>query len=567
MAEKKPTRPRRGSPGLIPEIRALLPQCMLQDRSRIERRLKGLQRRSRRDPQALGRLKNQASKSAALVKRRRRGRPDVSYPDALPITAKKAEILEAIKQNPVVIVAGETGSGKTTQLPKICLEAGRGLAARIACTQPRRVAAVSVSRRIAEELGVTWGREVGCRIRFKDQTAPETTIKMMTDGMLLAEVQGDRDLLEYDTIIIDEAHERSLNIDFLLGYLKQLRRRRPDLKLIITSATIDVDAFSQAFDNAPVIEVSGRMYPVEVRYRPMEELLGPGDDFTYIDAAVAAVDEIMSESREGDLLVFLPTEKDIHETRRRLEGRSFRHTEVLPLFGRLTQADQQRVFHTQRYRRIVLATNIAETSLTIPGIRYVVDTGLARISRYNSRTQTHRLPVEPISQSSAQQRAGRCGRLSGGICVRLYEETDLESRPQYTQPEIQRANLAEVILRMLALRIGDIETYPFVDPPKPQAVQGGFQLLSELGALDDQRRLTSTGRDMARLPIAPTVSRMVLQAQKEGALREVLVIASAISVQDPRVRPLEQEAEADREHRAFVHPGSDFLGLLNIWNT
>ncbi|MDA0747299.1 MAG: ATP-dependent RNA helicase HrpA [bacterium] len=471
-----------------------------------------------------------------------------------------------MKQHPVVVVAGETGSGKTTQLPKICLEAGRGLSGTIACTQPRRVAALSVSRRIAEELGVTWGKEVGCKIRFRDQTAPETLVKMMTDGMLLAETQNDPDLLEYDTVIVDEAHERSLNIDFLIGYLRQLRERRPELKLIITSATIDTEAFSEAFGGAPVIEVSGRMYPVEERFRPMEELLEGNDEFTYIDAALQAVEEVMAESARGDVLVFMPSEKDIHETRRRLEGRQFRFTEVLPLFGRLTASEQQKVFSTQKYRRIVVATNVAETSLTIPGIKYVIDTGLARMSRYNPRTQTQRLPIEPISQSSARQRAGRCGRVSGGICVRLYSEQDFESRPKYTQPEIQRANLAEVILRMLALNLGEVETFPFLEPPRPQAIQGGFQLLKELGALDEQNRLTRMGRDMARLPIAPTVSRMVLEAEKEGAVREVLAIAAAISIQDPRVRPLDAQKEADRAHKRFVHQESDFLTLLNIWN-
>ena len=562
---KQDTRRRRPGGGRVAEIRALLPQCMLQDRVRIEAQLQGWLR-GRRDPKVLTRLADQAARSAKLLDRRRRRRPKITYPEDLPLVAVKDEILQAVRAHPVVVVAGETGSGKTTQLPKICLEAGRGLAGKIACTQPRRVAALSVSRRIAEELGVAWGREVGCKIRFKDETAPETYIKMMTDGMLLAETQGDSLLHEYDTIIIDEAHERSLNIDFLLGYLRVLRKKRPDLKLIITSATIDTEAFSRAFDDAPVIQVSGRLYPVEVRYRPMEEVLEEGSEFTYIDALVQAVDEVVAASPRSDMLVFLPTEKDIHETRRRLEGRSYRHTEILPLFGRLTPADQQRVFSVGGRRRIVVATNVAETSLTIPGIRYVIDTGLARLSRYNARTQTHRLPIEPISQSSAQQRAGRCGRVSGGICIRLYSESDFLSRPVYTQPEIQRANLAEVILRMLALKLGDVETFPFIDPPRPQAIQGGFQLLHELGALDEGRRLTRMGRDMARLPIAPTVSRMVLQAHKEGALREVLVIASAISIQDPRVRPLEQEAEADREHRKFVHKESDFLALLNIWN-
>ena len=531
----------------------------------ITRQLRQMQRRKQRDTERLKKLKAQAERSVAL-RRNRQDKPlKVTYPDELPITARKDEIVEAIREHPVVIVAGETGSGKTTQLPKMCLEAGRGVEAKIACTQPRRVAALSVSRRIAEELGVTWGAEVGCKIRFKDETAPETRIKMMTDGMLLAETQGDSNLHEYDTIIIDEAHERSLNIDFLLGYLRLLRKQRPELKIIITSATIDTETFSKAFDNAPIIEVSGRMYPVDIQYWAMDEMMAHDDVFTYIDAAVTAVDAVVDEG-PGDILVFMPTEKDIHETRRRLEGRQFRFTEILPMFGRLTAGDQQKVFQTQSYRRIVVATNIAETSITIPGIRYVIDTGMARVSRYNPRNQTHRLPVEAISQSSAKQRAGRCGRVENGICIRLYNEKDYLSRPEYTQPEIQRSDLAEVILRMISLQLGDVETFPFIDPPRPQAIEGGFNLLTELGALDENKRLTPMGRDMARLPIAPTVSRMVLQAQKENALREVLIIASAISIQDPRLRPLEQEKEADREHKRFVDVTSDFLALLNIWN-
>jgi len=494
-------------------------------------------------------------------------RPAISYPSDLPILTRKDEILEAIRRHPVVIVAGETGSGKTTQLPKICLEAGRGTAGMIGCTQPRRIAALSVSRRIAEELGVTWGREVGCKIRFTDETSPDTCIKLMTDGILLAEIQSDPDLRVYDTILIDEAHERSLNIDFLLGYLRRLRSRRPDLKIVVTSATIDVEAFSTAFDHAPVIEVSGRMFPVEIRHCPMEELARGDEDYTYIDAALHAVDTVMTETPTGDVLVFMPTEKDIHETRRRLEGRAYRHTEVLPLFGRLTVADQQRVFSSRPGRRIVVATNIAETSLTIPHIRYVIDTGLARISRYNPRNHTQRLPVESVSQSSARQRAGRCGRVSGGVCIRLYGEKDLLARPLYTPPEIQRADLSEVVLRMLALRLGDVYTFPFLDPPRKQAIQSGFQKLEELGALDAQQRLTPMGRAMARLPVPPTVSRMLLQAQKEGALRETLVVAAGISIQDPRVRPVDQQKNADTEHRKFAHPESDFLSLLNIWNT
>lgn len=537
---------------------------MLKDGMEIARQLRQIQRQKQRDTGRLKNLKVRAERSAALRKDRGENSLHLTYPDALPIVARKDEIVRAIREHPVVIVAGETGSGKTTQLPKMCLEAGRGVAAKIACTQPRRVAALSVSRRIAEELDVAWGAEVGCKIRFKDETAPETQIKMMTDGMLLAEIQGDPNLYEYDTVIIDEAHERSLNIDFLLGYLRLLQKRRPELRIVITSATIDTEAFSKAFDNAPIIEVSGRMYPVDVQYLPLEDLAGASDVLTYIDAAVTAVDMVVDAGR-GDILVFMPTEKDIHETRRRLEGRHFRFTEILPLFGRLTAGDQQKVFHKQRYRRIVVATNIAETSITIPGIRYVIDTGLARISRHNPRNQTHRLPVEEISQSSARQRAGRCGRVQNGVCIRLYDEKSFLARPEYTQPEIQRSDLAEVILRMIALRLGDIETFPFIDPPRSQAIQGGFNVLRALDAIDDQKRLTPLGRDMARLPLAPTVSRMILQAQKERALREVLVIASAISIQDPRVRPLEQEKAADQEHKRFLDGESDFIALLNIW--
>ena len=554
----------RKRPSLMSAVWSLLPACMLQDGMEIARQLRQLQRQKRRDTVRLKKLKVQAARSAALRKDRGENPLPVTYPEALPIAARKDEIVRAIREHPVVIVAGETGSGKTTQLPKMCLEAGRGVAAKIACTQPRRVAALSVSRRIAEELEVAWGAEVGCKIRFKDETVPETRIKMVTDGMLLAEIQGDPNLYEYDTIIIDEAHERSLNIDFLLGYLRLLQKRRPELRIVITSATIDTEAFSKAFDNAPIIEVSGRMYPVDVQYWPLEDLAGENGAQTYIDAAVTAVDMVADAGR-GDILVFMPTEKDIHETRRRLEGRHFRFTEILPLFGRLTAGDQQKVFHKQRYRRIVVATNIAETSITIPGIRYVIDTGLARISRHNPRNQTHRLPVEEISQSSARQRAGRCGRVQNGVCIRLYDEKSFLARPEYTQPEIQRSDLAEVILRMIALRLGDVETFPFIDPPRSHAIQGGFSVLRALDAIDDNKRLTPLGRDMARLPLAPTVSRMILQAQKERALREVLVIASAISIQDPRVRPLEQEKAADQEHKRFVDGESDFIALLNIW--
>ena len=536
---------------------------MLQDRVRIERRLR---RRGRLGPKEVELLLGQARSSARLRERRRENLPNPTYPKALPISDRKDEILAAIKAHPVVVVAGETGSGKSTQLPKICLEAGRGEAARIAVTQPRRVAALSIAQRVADELKATYGRDIGCKIRFRDQTAPETCIKVMTDGMLLAETQTDPDLLEYDTIIVDEAHERSLNIDFLLGYLRLLRRKRPDLKIVITSATIDTETFSKAFDDAPVIEVSGRMFPVEVRYWPLDEILQDRGDYTYLDAAASAVEEILRTSRQGDLLVFLPSERDIRETRERLERRKLRGVEILPLFGRLTAGEQQRVFAPGDRRRVVLATNIAETSLTIPRIRYVVDTGLARLSRYNPRTHTQRLPIEPISQSSARQREGRCGRVADGVCIRLYSEQDFLSRPEYTQPEIQRANLAEVILRMINLKLGDIEAFPFIDPPTKAAIAGGFQLLSQLNALDENRALTPIGRAMARLPIDPTVSRMLLQAREEQALSEVLVIAAAISIQDPRERPLEEQDAADQMHRQFHDKNSDFLAYLNIWN-
>ena len=548
----------------VVELRERLSKCMLLDRARIARRLQRLDQHKDR-ARELGILREKIEQSLRLLERRRRGRPQTSYPEELPVSARRAEIQRAIEENPVVVVAGDTGSGKSTQLPKICLDAGRGVLGKIACTQPRRVAALSVSRRIAEELGVTWGREIGSKIRFKDHTAPETYIKMVTDGILLAEIQGDPDLLEYDTIIVDEAHERSLNIDFLIGYLRLLRRRRSDLKIVITSATIDTDAFSEAFDQAPVIQVQGRMFPVEVRYWPLEELLESRDEYTYIDAVLTAVEQTLQETREGDVLVFLPGENDILETRDRLRERAG-GAEILPLFGRLSAADQQRIFQRGDRRRIVLSTNVAETSLTVPGIRYVVDTGMARISRYNARTHTHRLPIESVSQSSADQRKGRCGRLEGGICIRLYEEEDFESRPRFTSPELQRANLADVILRMLAHRIGDVRTFPFLDPPKEQAIQGGIRQLQELGALDERQRLTRLGRRIARMPIAPTVARMVLKADQEGVLEEVLVVAAAISVQDPRERPMELKAQADEMHQRFVHPESDFLTLTNIWN-
>jgi ATP-dependent helicase HrpA len=544
----------------------------------------------------------------------------LEFPPELPISARAEEITQAIQANSVVILAGETGSGKTTQIPKMCLAAGRGTNGRIACTQPRRVAALSVSRRVAEELGVRWGREVGCKIRFNDETTDATVVKFLTDGMLLAEVQGDPLLRAYDTIIIDEAHERSLNIDFLLGHLRTLRYKRPELKIVITSATIDTDAFSKAFDDAPIIQVEGRMFPVEVIYAPLDELgsdAAEGDEresraeaLHYIDGTVEAIERILHSSgsetgNSGDVLVFLPSERDIREVRDLLESKIQNQKskiELIPLFGRLSNAEQQRVFAPTQRRKIVLATNIAETSLTIPGIHFVVDSGLARLSRYSPQARTRRLPIEPISQSSADQRKGRSGRVADGVCIRLYSEKDFLERPRFTQPEIQRANLADVILRMKAFGLGDIERFPFINMPAAKSIRAGYALLEELGALDDGspgrdgspsrpstprenvttpdgrlgeaslpaqlalRTLTPVGHELARLPVDPTVGRMILQARSEKALREVLIIAAGLSIQDPRERPLDKQQQADSAHRRFRHPDSDFLTLLNIWD-
>ncbi len=553
----------------IVELKTLLPQTMLADWVRLGSRLVRLlhdQRHPATHDAVLDRLLDQARGSAALRLRRQANLPAISYPPQLPITARKDDILASIRQNQVVVIAGETGSGKTTQIPKICLEAGLGIEAKIGCTQPRRVAALSISSRIAEELNTEWGRQVGCKIRFDDRSSPDTYIKLMTDGILLAETQSDHLLSEYNAIIIDEAHERSLNIDFLLGYLKTLITQRPELKLIITSATINTSAFSQAFNNAPVIEVSGRMYPVEVSYSPYDTESEEAGDMTYIDAAVRATEQVLCEPGDGDVLIFMPGERDIRETSDQIKARFGDFTDIIPLYGRLGSGDQQRVFAPSEQRKIVVATNIAETSLTIPGIRYVIDAGLARISRYNPRTRTKRLPIEPISQSSANQRKGRCGRVRNGICIRLYSEQDFAARSPYTQPEIQRANLAEVILRMKAFHLGEIETFPFLDPPTPAAIQAGYSLLKELGALNDAGELTDLGKQLARLPIDPTLGRMLLQSQSEHATTELLIIASGLSIQDPRERPAEQKDAAAAAHRRFASPRSDFLSLLNIWN-
>jgi ATP-dependent RNA helicase HrpA len=518
---------------------------------------------------------------------------DISFPAELPITGRRADIAAAIRDHQVVVVAGETGSGKTTQLPKICLELGRGQrrgsggrGGLIGHTQPRRIAARSVAERLASELKTELGTEVGYQVRFTDRTSRDTRVKVMTDGILLAELQRDRELRRYDTIIIDEAHERSLNIDFLLGYLKRLLPRRPDLKLVITSATIDPERFAAHFADrdgrpAPIIEVSGRTYPVEIRYRPLIDLPDEEDEEgeavvrDQTEAIVDAVRELSGEG-SGDVLVFLPGEREIRDTTDALAdvkpdpGRAL---EIVPLFSRLSAAEQHRVFssHPQTTRRVVLATNVAETSLTVPGIRYVVDTGVARISRYSMRTKVQRLPIEAISQASAQQRSGRCGRVEAGIAIRLYSEEDFESRPEFTDPEILRTNLASVILQMSSLALGDIARFPFVEPPDRRQVSSGVQLLEELGALastsgtDEGRRLTRLGRSLARLPIDPRLGRMILEAERLGCVREILVIAAALSLQDPRERPLEQQAQADQLHARFKDPTSDFLTWLNLW--
>ncbi|WP_229054045.1 ATP-dependent RNA helicase HrpA [Aeromicrobium sp. Leaf350] len=482
----------------------------------------------------------------------------IEFDDALPISARRDEIADAMASHQVVVVAGETGSGKTTQLPKIALGVGRE---RIAHTQPRRIAARSVAKRIADECDVELGTEVGYAVRFDDRSSSDTKIRLVTDGLLLQEIHHDRELRRYDTIIVDEAHERSLSIDFLLGYLRQLLPRRPDLKVVITSATIDVDRFAALFD-APVIEVSGRTYPVEMRYRPLSD----PDAGDLLDGISSAVEEL---PRDGDILVFLPGERDIRDVDEHLSGKKYRNTEILPLFGRLSAQDQQKIFASHPGRRIVLSTNVAETSLTVPGIRYVIDPGLARISRYSQRLKVQRLPIEPISQASAAQRAGRCGRVADGICIRLYAEDDFEGRPEFTDPEIQRTNLASVIVQMAALDLGPIQEFGFLDPPDSRSISDGVNLLRELNAVVDAKdgslRLTRLGRTMSRLPVDPRMARMIVAADRLGCLADVLVIVAAMSIQDPRERPLEKQQAADEKHARFRQPDSDFLSWLSLW--
>ncbi|RSS82449.1 ATP-dependent RNA helicase HrpA [Streptomyces sp. WAC06614] len=553
-------------------LQTQLGEISLRDAHRLGRRLDGARRI--RKPEArqavLDEISAEAAKAAERVAARAARRPEVTYPENLPVSQKKDEIAEAIRDHQVVIVAGETGSGKTTQIPKICMELGRGVRGMIGHTQPRRIAARTVAERIAEELKSEIGQTVGWKVRFTDQVdADATFVKLMTDGILLAEIQTDRELRAYDTIIIDEAHERSLNIDFLLGYLAQLLPRRPDLKVVITSATIDPERFSRHFGDAPIVEVSGRTYPVEVRYRPLLEEDSEDADRDQITAICDAVDELQKEG-PGDILVFLSGEREIRDTADALDKLKLRSTEVLPLYARLSHAEQHRVFQPHTGRRIVLATNVAETSLTVPGIKYVIDPGTARISRYSHRTKVQRLPIERISQASANQRKGRCGRTSDGICIRLYSEADFDARPEFTDAEILRTNLASVILQMTAAGLGEIEKFPFIDPPDHRNIRDGVQLLQELGALDPaekdpKKRLTPMGRKLSQLPVDPRLARMVVEADKNGCVREVMVIAAALSIQDPRERPSDKQTQADQQHARFKDETSDFLAFLNLW--
>lgn len=595
--------------------------CMLQDRHALRRKFREATALAKNPADVGGKakaqhlwaeIKQKIGSSQQKYKARLANLPEPSYPMELPVSGKKEQIAAAIRQHQVVIVCGETGSGKTTQLPKICLELGRGVAGLIGHTQPRRIAARSVASRIAQELQSPLGEAVGYKVRFNDKLSESSYVKLMTDGILLAETQGDKFLNAYDTIIIDEAHERSLNIDFLLGYLKQLLVKRPDLKVIVTSATIDADRFSKHFNGAPVIEVSGRTYPVEVRYRPLGKsgfrakdafaekqaldaelgdieaedasLLGinrkpqtearwleEDDEEEAIEEAILDAADDLLRLGDGDILVFLPGEREIRDTAehlRKYQGRSakLKHIEVLPLFARLSIEDQQKIFKSHSSRRIVLATNVAETSLTVPGIKYVIDAGLARVNRYSTRAKVEQLQIEKISQAAAKQRAGRCGRVSNGVCVRLYSEQDFAGRAEFTEPEILRSSLASVILRMAALRLGDINDFPFIEAPSSRLITDGYQLLQELGAVDSQRQITDIGLQLARLPLDPRVGRMILAAKRESCLNEILIIASVLSIQDPRERPMDKREAADNAHTKFAGEGSDFMSYLKLWD-
>jgi ATP-dependent helicase HrpA len=577
-------------PTTVEIVETLIEQSMNRDVARFRDRLRGLARLPDGDPQ-WGKFLDAVNRSRELRERRLKSVPPLNYPPELPVSAAREKIADAIRSSQVVVIAGETGSGKTTQLPKICLDVGRGIAGTIGHTQPRRIAARSVAARIADELGTHIGGIVGYKVRFTDQARPDSLIKLMTDGILLAETQSDPLLREYDTIIIDEAHERSLNIDFLLGYLRQLLPKRPDLKVIITSATIDPQRFADHFGPAlrhqvvsssgvggcPMLEVSGRTYPVETRYRPIApdepELDENGKPLPLvldpIEAVVSAVEEVRREdetsNEKGDILVFAASEREIREVAGALAERLPGDWEVLPLFARLSVEDQQRVFKPGGKRRVVIATNVAETSITVPNIRYVIDPGEARISRYSTRTKVQRLPIEPISQASADQRKGRCGRVGPGVCIRLYSEEDYNTRPLYTDPEILRTNLASVILQMMSLKLGDIADFPFLDPPDARQIRDGYNTLYEIGAVSDELDLTPIGKRLAKLPADPRIGRMIIAGLDEGVLDEVLVIAAGLSVQDPRDRPLELAQQADAAHAHFKDEGSDFMGMLKLW--
>ncbi|GAA6135294.1 ATP-dependent RNA helicase HrpA [Oceaniserpentilla sp. 4NH20-0058] len=561
----------------IAQLEQLISQSMIAQRFGFHRQLSQIKKRlHQKQPvdQSVEKLQSQVIKSCERAQQRGLNLSAIDFDDALPISQKRDEIAKAIQDNQVVVIAGETGSGKTTQIPKICLELGLAQYGTIAHTQPRRIAARSVAQRIAQEVKVPLGEEVGYQIRFNDQSSDQTLVKLMTDGILLAETQNDRFLNKYQVIIIDEAHERSLNIDFLLGYLKQLLPKRPDLKVIITSATIDLERFSSHFDGAPVIQVSGRTFPVEVRYRPLIDLDSDGEEKEgdLYQGIIDAVEELaLEDSRRGqigDVLIFLSGEREIREAALELKKANLKNSEILPLYARLNSSDQNKIFNpTGGSRRIILSTNVAETSLTVPGIRYVIDSGVARISRYSYRSKVQRLPIEAISQASANQRKGRCGRVSEGVCVRLFSEEDFNARPEFSDPEIQRTNLAAVILQMLSLRLGDVSEFPFVDAPDNRFIKDGYNLLKELGAVSKDNQINAVGRALSKLPVDPRIARMLFEANKRQALQETLIIAAALSIQDPRERPPEKQQQADQKHAEFRHEESDFLTLLSIWNS
>ena len=569
MSDTKPATPSISPETRLRALRKSLDSVSSRDFGRLLGRWRGLSRRP--DAKKLEALATDIAASMERRQRRAQSKPPIRLDESLPITARAEEIVELIRTHQVVVIAGETGSGKTTQLPKLCLAAGRGEAGLIGCTQPRRLAARSVARRVAEELGTQLGDKVGFQVRFTDQVSEQSLIKFMTDGILLAETQGDPWLSAYDTIIIDEAHERSLNIDFLLGYLKRLMVKRPELKIIVTSATIDTTRFAEHFDNAPVVSVEGRAYPVEVRWRSTDEVAARrqqrASDMQQGSAehVAAVLDEITHDDPQGDVLVFMPGEREIRDAHLLLSRRQYRETEIMPLYARLSTADQDRVFKPGSKRRVVLATNVAETSLTVPRIRYVIDTGTARVKRYSQRSQLERLHVEPISQAAADQRKGRCGRVGPGVCYRLYDEADYAARVAYVDPELLRSSLANVILRMLSLQLGEVDEFPFLESPDPRVVSDGYRRLAEIGAIDEGRQLTAIGRTLARLPIDVQLARMLVEAEKLGSLRELLVVVAFLSTQDPRERPADARQQADAAHAAFADPKSDIVGVLNLW--